>query len=141
VSPCAQLHELTNSLREMVEIPKMSFPAYIEMTKETNKFVNMAKFITKEFVKVYELMPDYEGHEEELNETRAIIASWRFGKKGKNEEAPKREYTMNQLIQILTDKSEDGTSKATRSLINRKIFRRIIKQNEDSFVLGNRKIK
>ena len=52
----------------------------------------------------------------------------------------KKEYTMKQLIQILTDKSEDGTSKKTRSLINRKIFRKIIKKYEDSLVLGNKKI-
>ena len=69
----------------------------------------------------------------------AIIASFSFGK-GEKDENAKKEYTMKQLIQILTEKGDDGSCKKLRSRINRSIFRKIIKEKEDELVLGNRKI-
>ena len=48
-----------NEPEEKMTEPKESYPRTIDMTKITNKFVNMSKFITKEFVKVFENMEVY----------------------------------------------------------------------------------
>ena len=73
-----------------------SFPVELLMTKLTNKFVNMSKFIVKEFVKVYQESPEYDDYPELLGETERLIGSWKFGKGG-NDANAKKEYTMGQL--------------------------------------------